>query len=566
MQSIIESETGRFRPADHNVTDRLEAARSRLEERFLAGGDVLCRALETIGDMIGAVDGVTSSLGEDTVEATVADLNQTGTHLLALPGQHGARLSELVALGGAGGALKGDVDTLLETLRYLRTFAVTVKITGAGTAAFASFADEMLDRIQSGRDQVEDFAGELRGMLETVRNAVALGRDVGVQVEGVVPDVTRDLSRDAERIGAYHVEVRAAAAALSDLSRQVQGKVARALSALQIGDMTRQRVEHVQAGLALLASEGDGMTPAGRNLVLVLLTAQMEDLLEAFHAGCTTITSCLGALAADAKEIVALGRRAGGGTGTSGEGVLRALEKSVGRARQVVGGIEAAGARAAAVSRESADTAARLTRSIDSIRAIRSEIQYMAINTSLRCSRMGEAGKPMNVVASELRVFTDQMETVSGRLLGGLARLSEVASAMTGDGEAPTSLGEGLDAALANITTAAARTGADLKDLSARGDRVAHSIGEGVSRLDFTRELGEVLEECAVALAEAAAAEAVMQVGEGDEAMAAALAERLFRTYTMAREREVHRLHFPQAAEAVVQPAAAEDDLDAVLF
>jgi methyl-accepting chemotaxis protein len=554
--------------SDRRIHGRLEQARGRLEARFLEGGEVLTQALEAVGGMISLLDKVTAAFDKQTVDATVSELAMTAEQLRELPRQHAVRQSVITSLSAAGAAIQDDVDAMLETLRYLRTFAVTVKITGAGAAAFSSFADEMLERIQFGRKQVDQFADLLRRMREQVKTAVVLGHDLDVHYQGEVPQLAADLSRDASRMGEHYTEIQQIASLLAELARRVQGKVAKILSALQIGDMTRQRVEHVQAGLAMLEAD-EAMEQSTRAAMLALLAGQIDDLLEEFQCGCVTITSSLGGLAADTKEIVALGRKARGGSDASSGGFLQALEGSVGSASRMVGEIEDAGIRAAQIGQSSAETAEELIEKVGSIRSIRSDIQYMAINTSLRCSRMGEAGKPMNVVASELRVFAEQMETVSGRLLTGLNGLADAAAkARAGGKDASSSLRDGLDTALATIKNTGLRVADNLKDLSARGDHVARSVGQGVSRLDFTKELGDILDECAMALAQAAAdAEPEGDATDEGREMAAQLAEALFAKYTMAREREVHRRFFPVAApvEAKADEPVA-DDLDAVLF
>ena len=545
------------------LSESLEHARSRLEDRFLEGGAVLAAALEAVSDMISSLDQITASLGQDTVDATVSDLSETTKQLLLLPDLHTERQGGMRNLWALGGTLQVHVDEMLETLRYLRTFAVTVKITGAGAAEFAGFADEMLDKIQSGRDQVDDFDARLDVLMNQLREACAFGDDLQRQYDGVVPGVTRNLEKDAARMSAYHGDVRRIANELAELVRQVQGKVARVLSALQIGDMTRQRIEHVQLGLDLVRQSGGG---AGNGTMLRLLAAQMEDLLDEFKEGCSTVTSSLAGLAGDTKEVIALGRQARG-TGEGGN-FLKALETSVAAARGLVGRVEAAGNRTDEVSGSAAAIASELSEAVDSIRTIRSEIQYMTINTSLRCSRMGEAGKPMNVVASELRVFAEQMETVSGRILERLDVIGAAArQQVEKQGAAGSSLGEALDNALSKIRTAGGRMEEDLKNLSAKGDHVAREVGRGVSRLDFTRELGEVLEQCALALADEAVA---AQDGEEFEG-AAAIAAQLFAKYTMAREREIHRAFFPAEVAAVAADPQStqkddEDDLDALLF
>ena len=559
MGSSLELVSGLAGDSDHHVANRLEHARTRLEERFLDGGGVLTHALQSVSDMIGALDNVTSSLDQDTVDTTVAELTGTADRILALPDLHAARHAKMLRLAEAAMAIQADVDEMLETLRYLRTFAVTVKITAGGAADFSNFADEMLERIEAGRKQVDGFADRLRRLREQVGAAISRGREVDAQYKRFAPDVMRNLAADAGRMGTYHAQMRRVTDQLGTLVRQVQGKAATILSALQIGDITRQRIEHVQAGLPLCMGD-----PAGGPL-LTLQAAQTEDLLEEFQAGCATVTSNLGGLAASVKEVVALGRQARGDSG--GQGFLRALEESVAGARNLAGQIEAAQQRAQQISRSSAATAHELIESIDTIRTIRAEIQYMAINTSLRCSRMGEAGKPMNVIASELRVFAEQMEAVSDRLVSGLSGVRESAVAMVdGDGEAPVSICTSLDTALEAIKQAGARMGADIKELSAKGDHLARNVGESVSRLDFTRELGDVLEECAVVLVHSAADGFDVDASPIDDATAAA--QRQYATYTMAREREVHRRFFPApAADDAAQPVAApQDDLDDVFF
>ena len=550
------------------IAERLEQARTSLEARFLEGGEVLTHTLDSIGDMIGALDRVTSSLGKDTVDGTVADLSGTAAQIDALPAHQQERQGRMMRLANASAALQGDVDAMVETLRYLRTFAITAKVTAAGDLDFSHFADEMLERINFGCDTVNAFVDQLRALNDHLRTAVSNGREVDAQYRRVVPEVTRNLATDAARMGTYHGEVRRVTDDLAGLVREVQSKVARILSSLQIGDITRQRVEHVQAGLD---AEGDANARAA---LTALQSLQMSDILDEFQAGTAVVTTSLGGLAANVKEIVALGRQARGGSEGSSDGFLRALERSVARARELAGGIETARRKADELSSSTAETARRLIDSVDAIRTIRAEIQYMSINTSLRCSRMGEAGKPMNVVALELRVFADQMERVADRLVAGLHRLSEVADALVaGHDDAPDSICDRLDKALVTIEGAGANMETDLKDLSARGDLVARAVGSSVSKLDFARELGDVLEECAYALAQLAA-----DLGEADADFAEpSLQERAelhFRIYTMARERTIHRSLFtaPDAtadAAVVVTAAAsanADADLDDVLF
>ncbi|MGI6856767.1 hypothetical protein [Mesorhizobium sp. 1B3] len=543
-------------PGAH-LSDNLERARSRLEDRFLEGGAVLARALDSVSEMINTLDRMMAALGKDAVEATISDIGSTNRQLASLPQSHSERQASMRGLAQLVMSLQQPVDNMLETLRYLCTLAVSMKITGAGATAFSSFADEMVEKIQYGRSQVDDFSDRLEGLVRQVRQAGSAGEELQRQYENIVPKVTNDLTADAQRMTAYYGDVMLVATQLAGLVRQVQGKVARVLSALQIGDVTRQRVEHVLAGLNLLDRSDDAVA---RSVIIRLLSAQMEDLLDEFIEGCSTITSSLAGLAGDSKQVIALGKKAGGDH--DGGMFMKALQQSLTAARQLVGQIETSGRNADEVRDNVASVAGELSAAVGNIRAIRNEIQYMTINTSLRCSRMGDVGKPMNVIATELRVFAEQMEAVSESMLERLEALSKAASDLGSDSaDLSRSVGSALDNALATIGEVGGRMEDDLGRLIMSGDRVARDIMHGVSRLDFTSELGDVLEACTLSMIRQVEDAPLSEMPNDPGNPTVAMADEIFATYTMARERDIHRRFLP-AGSISVATSSAQDTVE----
>jgi hypothetical protein len=549
---------------------RLELGRVRLEERFLEGGDVLARTLEQLNVMIGALDEVAGTLDKASVEATTSRLAQTADQLVGVPTLQLGRNASLRDLSGTASVLAAQLADMTVIIRYLRSFATTVKVTGAGADGFDVFANEMLGQIVAAKAQVESFAAtldELRGGLNTALHA---GAEIDRNYNLLVPALAGDLARDAQAYAAYQIEIAQVAGELKDVVRKVQLGMARALSALQVGDITRQRVEHVQAGITLLESAPD-LSSGERSSFLRLLAAQAEDLQNEFHQGCISVSSALSGLAADSKEILSLGRRARGDASSGSGTFLRSLETSVGAAREMVDQVEAAGERSQAVCRSSADAARTLAGSVDAIRSIRTEIQHMAINTSLRCNRMGEAGKPINVVASELGSFAAQLESLSELLLATLKELEGKADALIAAGSVSLTLSTDLEAALSDIRDAGARSAGGLREIALKGDQIAGDVARSVARLDFSRELGEFFEECSLMLEEEAASLAEEdEAGEPSDALLA-LQESLRARYTMAREREVHARHHFAGGQSAVSEAGlaaggAEADLDEALF
>jgi hypothetical protein len=554
-----------------DISARLEEGRSRLEERFLAGGDVLATTVQSVSQMVATLDDVMKAMDQSRVDMTIADLAETARNLLALPEAHARRSAQLAELAGITAAMTEQVDDMLVIIRFLRSFTTTVKVTGAGADGFDAFANEMLNEINEARRQADLFQGTLERLCGGIASASAANAEVDMAYKQVVPGLAAALTGDATQFGEYHARIRGVAGELTALVRGIQTKMGRALSALQVGDITRQRVEHVQAGLALLRRDmeaGTRLAPTEMSLYLRLLALQADDLLTEFNDGCNTVMASLSGLAADTKELLIMGKTARGSASAGGEGFLAALEGSVAKARQLVCQVESTAERLQSVCNATGSTARDLALSVDNIQAIETKIQHMAINTSLRCSRMGEAGKPINVVATELRAIAGQMEVVSGRLLSTLRQLEEKSDALLSNGETGTGLGDQLDRALASISEAGGKISRDLGLLAERGDGIAHDVTRDVAGLDFTGAIGPVLAECARQIEDYASA-----VGEPDGDIEEPsdellnLADTLYATYTMARERQIHGLVFaPPVASTAPAAAAADDDLDAAFF
>lgn len=568
--------------AELDLAQALDQARSRVEERFLEGGEVLATALGSAATMRDLLGDVLAALDGDVVAATLADLALTVRRLHELPARQAAQYQLVNMLAVRAAALQSRVADMQETLRYLRTVAVTVKIAGAEAAEFDEFANDMLARIQAGRAQVDGFAARLGLLLGQARIAAALHRRLRADHAREIPQLTRELEENARHMTAYHTGLRDLAAGQEILVHETESQVARTLSALQIGDMTRQRIEHVHAGLLLLAESAPTLPSDAARSVLALLSQQLDDLVAEFRKGGRGVSQGLAALAAGMEQMLALGRQARGGDGA--DAFLPAMERSILAAQTIVTRIEGAARRSDLVSLDAARIAGELADAVGAITTIRSEIQFMAINTSLRCRRLGDAGRAIVVVATELRNFAARLEDEAAALLAELDALADAVPPVPGSDGAPSPeapLGAALGAALDKIRATQRRMQQDLQALAMQGDELAGDIGHGVARLDFERELGDALDTSAARLA----------VLAGDETGAAApvapalntpavagIMTQIRATYTMARERSLHDGFLgghPKAREQAASrdpPRTArnlieeEDDLAAVLF
>ncbi|MBY4610331.1 chemotaxis protein [Rhizobium sp. 9T] len=565
MAHALVSPTAAAYTSGRDIGRTLESARSRVEERFLEGGTVLLSVMDVLNRLLNSLESVRAALDNEEQSDTGADLRPTVESLTALPVTEENRQQALVSLAQTGRELRKYVSDMQETMRYLRTFAVTVKITGAGLAEFAGFAQEILERIYSGTDEVNRFAAHLDSLDKEVKLAASFGASVSKGYADTVPAVAAALRGDAAKIAEHRKHLGVVAREVGAIARGVQSKVASTLSALQIGDITRQRIEHVQATLSLLeeffAGEGAKLDAGARkrlqNVIHHLTAAQMNDMCVNFQRESENVVTTIASFDHDMREILKLRDQMSGAGGESGGNFMRALESSVSAAHEIVRQVDTASRQADQVSQSTIDTAAKLSQAIANIRAVKTDIHYMALNTNLRCSRLGEEGRSINVVTAELRIFAGKLDESADAIVTGLPALEAAAGRIAPAMDAGAGgLGEGLTSAVGNIRAAADVMENELKMLAENGREVATKIGLLTGKLDFQRDLGEVFTRCADVLDEAAGT-AVADISDLAEAIAP-LDRKIFKHYTMVQERNIHRDIIPACEESAAAPAPAE--------
>jgi hypothetical protein len=206
------------------------------------------------------------------------------------------------------------------------------------------------------------------------------------------------------------------------------------LAALQIGDITRQRIEHVQAGLKLLQTSNEARACPARNARArrpsctacwppswpprwPISTATSRALAStSAPSPPTPVRSCACATTPRAGPPTAKAASCAAWNPASARpspGGRHRRRRTPGRGSQPLG------------RRSAQDLAAQIA----GIQNMRADVQMMALNTTLKCSRIGETGKPLGVIAVELRAHAGHLETSAARTPPALEGLSASASA-----------------------------------------------------------------------------------------------------------------------------------------
>ena len=532
------------------ITVRLNSARDQVERRFLQAGDVLGQAAEALGQLVGSLDRLVQALDSPAVTSATARLRDSAAALLTLPEHHAQRLSVIAGLAQEGRDLAANVEDMKRNLAYLRAFASSIKITGAGirrsSHEFGEFAEEICQRIEQGRTRLGAFETELAALFELFENAFAHETKLTAQCGMVLPAVPNSLCASADEMTRHHARVAEVAGQVAGLGRSVQSKVGSALAGLQVGDITRQRIEHVVEILSLADATGGTDQDQRRRLnafVNALLAEQLRAASADFHHEIESLRRAMDGLAGDAGAMLSL-RDLALGRDKGQEGILRRLDSDMAKALGLVGGMADAACLANDLSAAAAAGVASLGEGIVELQDIKTEVQHMAVNTTLKCSRFGEEGKPLAVIAVELRQQASLIEVSARAALNRLDAVSSGAGRLSQDQEAAkggataSDIGVMLEQVRTALRQISETVEADLGAVAAQGAAVADGLRDAAASLDLKTEIGAVIDDVARALGDEADPDPA-QVHDLAGPLGTLLMQAASR-YTMVSERRVH--------------------------
>jgi len=538
-----------------------------LDVRFVAAGNALARAYAIVEALIAALGRVTNALDREAADAAGANLRATADRLERLPEIQAARAHGIGEIRDAGAALRKEVAQITRTLQFLRVCGLNIHVVSAGSREFAGFADQVVERLQVGESEINRIAAEIDALLRGIGDTGEVDRQLADECARVIPHVPRQLAEDAQALQRHQAEVGARAQRVARIASDVRARMATAIGALQIGDITRQRLEHIAEGLRLVQERvpdepaAIAASPLAGHAV-ALLAAQAADTLEVFRQEARLLAESLGEIGPGAATLLNLKEEAGqDGDETS---FFHKLAASVAEVDAVTQRLREADARSHKLSAATSATAESLGQRLRIVHKVTSDVHQMAWNTDLRSFRMGQAGSGLAVIASETRKFSDQLAAVSAAIGSNFARLTTAAAAIRetdgGGGAEGADAGETLADSLACISGAGKRMREGLAGLGGEAARIVEIVRETTASVDCESEVGAALEDAVADLT--ALGQPAPALEDEVAAELAVLLDRIAATYTMAREREVHRRLVSAAADSCVPAEPVLDDAD----
>jgi hypothetical protein len=566
----------------------IRAASASTDAKFLKIGQRLETSVEILGRLAGTFEDLSGELRSENLQRATDDLARAASQVAAVGRAHCSEQVLLAQLTKLTLAIESRMAHMRKAVKGVDILAVNARIVAAGIgdagADFVSFANDIRRTLKLAEASLAEFSRELARMGAQLAAATAAQLAFDERQSETVRCIPARLATSIESIAAHRARAAAAASIVCERSQDVGRRLGSAVIALQIGDVTRQRTEHVVVALGLLGEiaapeqDADGdwcdLSPNQReslfSLGCRLQSAQLADTVQEFDRELQQILGVLKGLAGDAREIRRLSNDAYGADGDRRGSFLGALEEEVRQALDLLKDFAIARGEADRVGVSVSDAAAGLTGHIATVRSLEADIRIMGLNTTLKSARLAERGLPLRVIAQELRSYANQIAVEAGAVLAEVENISATARPLSGQmrdrnrGDA-AAVAEIMSDAVARLGVAGGSLAEALATLEQDGDAVGKLLDETVAFVAGDREIGAAMRQAAGdlgAIAPPVSPDAV------DAAHGARMLTLIEHGYTMASEREIHA-RIADGARAIGSPpppAVDEAALEDILF
>ena len=498
------------------------------------------------------------------------------------------RITEVPAITRTARSLSGPLSSLRDTIRAISLVAVPLRIAStdfnSDENSFDVFTSEVTRLANEADNALAAFTRTYQSLIERLEDAMKSS------------DLLAQRNREAARLVSSRIEaslskvvgggdrVFSARREIEQRFSVIQGALGTTVSAIQFGDIARQRIEHIEEGLGLALGTlsdiangtvaGDDFAKRAGFLAAVcrLQSDQTRDTMVAFDEGAGALTTLLRELAEGASGIV-------GQSENIREAVIdtsRTVQHDVGQELVAVAEMlrdsETQRQRLDAAVQSVIDTMSLLFEQLEPLRVMRSGVHLLSLNMALRCAQLGGKGRSIRAIAQELSGLSASTVAQVSSVISILQQASALAGALVANDGVRTEWDRDAQAVREAIAKADVRC--NLEDLERsfaklrrNGIEIASFVHGAVLRAQIQPEITSALNSAHISLKDLREEVllALPDVARGElEAHELGALEELRKSYTMMSERMVHDKALGGVAAG--STAAAAETVDDIFF
>ncbi|CAK0741428.1 putative Chemotaxis protein [Azospirillaceae bacterium] len=578
LKDIGKQFTGAFRPR---------------EQVFLETGDRLRELHRKVSTLSEMAELAASRLSSNEFSEMLNGLAGAARQIDALRNSRRGLPEALERVVATTDTMLGSLSALSRVMFHVQVLAVNAKIEASqlnqAGMDFSVFTREIA-HLAHGGDQT---IGAVKKELLSLRNAAVQAQSLQTTFE---KEGVRELDLVAQRLSASIAAMRQQQNRVSQGVREIPARlqslfscISDVVSALQIFDMTRQRLEHVEQALTVAADMIGGDTASDMderqlkvfvNGVSDLQSLQLRHAGDDYHNAVGNVRQNLTTMT---QGVPAVGSLCQHSFGQEGDASLSSVSQDIAKAGAIFSQFATVREQAEQSLNQVAAMAASAEKLMRSLNSVNADMRLMGLNASIKCGNIGSQGRALNVIAQELQTYAKLTRNYVESVANDLERVTVMAREHSGV--------EGADGSEASVC--------HLKVALESADQSVRATGEVVSRLlsditNFGQSVVDLTRTASSGFSDRADCHELVEQGlrglkalasESHPGLSGAALESARREvlafseshYTMASERSIHGsavrghalvqlLTGEDAPKASIGEASKEPDISGLLF
>ena len=559
MNAALQQSSARPRSGIATLAAGLAQSRERIETAFVGVGASLSDSAGLLNRITQTFATLPADLASPELTEATARLSAVGTRAEEISASFAAEQSDIARLVAVVTAADHPISDLRRAVKMMGIVAINARVVAASVVGddhdFDVFTTDIAVLSNDATKAIEAFSQVYAQLTAEVHRAAQQREQFEASHRDTLSGLAQGLNAHLADIVARRQASAEGSAETGRVVRQITERVASAVMAMQVGDSTRQRLEHIEAALAELDATVDAEIVAD---IAGLEAAQLAAAAQSFDAETAEAEGALTQLAQDATVVTARSRDVYGERG--GQSSLSAFSAEVRNATAVLHNCETARHKLEEVASAVQATVKVLLEHVEAVREIEANMRLVSLNAAVRCAQLGPRGRALNVIARQLRELTGEIVVAAEQAMTSLGEAASLAqsfsAASTGEAAGQVAwLEREAASAVKLLETVDQRLSEALAVLGKAGPAAIAKLSEAASRLAGHAGISEGMADTRLSL------EALAGPPRRPLAASLPLLAKLRKTYTMEAERKIHRARIPDEAAAAPDPEPALDDL-----
>lgn len=472
------------------VADSLDDVFQDSERTFATIGAGLGDAITNFATLTTTFETLSTSLENDDMRNAADRLTKIAGAIDSMSAALVSERSALAELLAVNREISGGLGRLQSGARTMTILTLNAKIEAAridrNEEDISIFSIEMARTVKTAQDTVEMHSSAQANLTRLLEVACTEQAQFESTHRDKMVSIAQELLNAFGVVDDRRRQAAAIASGIGERSMQISASIGSAIVALQIGDNTRQRVEHVVSALRLLrstlpsksgvAGEFSDVDHAMARSVLLLESAQIDAASEGFEDGVRQIREALERLAQDCAAIGEEGKQiCSAGNGARGS-FLDILKEKLATSKRLMRECAAASASVDNAKASALRTLISLQERMASLNEAVKQMTLVGINAALKSRHFGSDGLGLCVIAEQLRSYAKQISADAETLMPSLSRAIALAHGL----EVRRASLVGMDDFEAELSTALD----SFDDIALRLDRAFASLLSDVEKVN----------------------------------------------------------------------------------